>query len=152
MMKNLGKAELAAIIVTIVCLFFTAGFFVGRSTAAGVVTITNLQASPASAANAPISSDSGVNSLDNDTASSPAAPAVSASDLSAQPEPAEKININSATRAELTELTGIGEVLAQNIIDYRDQIGKFSRIEQLMDVKGIGTKKFDAVKDLITVG
>ena len=63
----------------------------------------------------------------------------------------EKINLNTATLEELTKLQRIGPVYAQRIIDYREKHGPFERIEDLMKVKGIGQKTFDAYKDIITV-
>lgn len=63
----------------------------------------------------------------------------------------EKINLNTATLEELTELKGIGQAYAQRIIDYRQNYGPFEKIEDLMKVKGIGQKTFDANKDIITV-
>ena len=60
------------------------------------------------------------------------------------------LNINTATKEELMELDGIGEVLAQRIIDYRKQ-NKFVSISQILDVDGIGEVKFEAMKDKITV-
>ena len=62
------------------------------------------------------------------------------------------ININTASREELETLPGIGEVLAQRIIDYRRTNGYFKSIEEIKEVSGIGEKKFEAIKDLITVG
>ena len=62
-----------------------------------------------------------------------------------------KIDLNKATLTELTQLKGIGEKYAERIIAYREKNGKFQKIEDLMKVKGIGQKKFDAIKDLIFV-
>ena len=64
---------------------------------------------------------------------------------------ADKINLNTATLEELMTLERIGPKYAQRIIDYRDTNGPFDKIEDLMKVKGIGPKTFDANKDLITV-
>ena len=62
-----------------------------------------------------------------------------------------RININRASRSELMDLPGIGNVLAGRIVDYRDQYGDFSNIEDIKKVSGIGEKRFEAIKDRITV-
>ena len=62
-----------------------------------------------------------------------------------------KININTASLEALQQLPGIGPVTAQNIINYRTQSGKFTSIEDIKNVSGIGDKKFEQIKDLITV-
>lgn len=64
---------------------------------------------------------------------------------------AARININSATAAELETLPGIGPVTAGKIIAYREANGPFARIEDIQDVPGIGPKTFDAIRDLIAV-
>ena len=61
------------------------------------------------------------------------------------------LNLNTATQAELELLPGIGPVLAQAILDYRDSFGGFSAKEQLKEVSGIGEKRYAAVEALITV-
>ncbi len=70
------------------------------------------------------------------------------------PPPAStgRININTATQAELESLPGIGPSLAQRILDYREQNGPFKTIEDIQNVKGIGPVTFERIKDLITVG
>lgn len=63
-----------------------------------------------------------------------------------------KININSATATELESLSDIGSVRAADIIEYREENGNFSRIEDIMQVSGIGEKTFAEIKEWITVG
>ncbi|MDI6698430.1 MAG: helix-hairpin-helix domain-containing protein [Candidatus Saccharicenans sp.] len=63
-----------------------------------------------------------------------------------------KININTASAAELQNLPRIGPKVAQRIVDYRTQNGPFKKIEDIMKVRGIGEKVFNQIKDLITVG
>lgn len=67
------------------------------------------------------------------------------------PTEEEPLNLNTATQAELELLPGIGPVLAQAILDYRDSFGGFSAKEQLKEVSGIGEKRYAAVEALITV-
>lgn len=62
-----------------------------------------------------------------------------------------KININTASAEELMNLDGVGEATADKIIAYRQEHGSFSSIEEIKEVSGIGEKKFEAMKDAITV-
>ena len=61
------------------------------------------------------------------------------------------ININTASKDELTELTGVGPKIAERIIEYRKTHGGFSSKEEILNVKGIGEKIFEKFKDYITV-
>ena len=63
----------------------------------------------------------------------------------------EPVDINTASADELMALPGVGPAIAQRIIEYREQSGPFSRPVELMNVKGIGEKTFDRLKDRITV-
>jgi competence protein ComEA len=63
----------------------------------------------------------------------------------------QKIDINRAEPWLLESLPGIGEVLAQRIVDYRSENGPFKRIEDLLKVSGIGPATFEKIKDYITV-
>jgi len=63
----------------------------------------------------------------------------------------DKININTAGIAELDTLPGIGEAYAKRIIEYRESNGFFKSIEEIKNVSGIGEKRYEAIKDLITV-
>lgn len=65
---------------------------------------------------------------------------------------AKKININTASVEKLQELPRIGEKIAQRIVDFRKENGKFEKIEEIMKVKGISEKIFKGMKDMITVG
>jgi competence protein ComEA len=61
-----------------------------------------------------------------------------------------KVNINKATVDELSTLKRIGPSYAQRIIDYRQENGPFEKPEDIMKVRGIGLKTFEANKDMIT--
>ena len=61
------------------------------------------------------------------------------------------VNINTADLAGLTTLSGVGEKTAQAIIDWREANGPFTAPEQLMEVKGIGPAKFEALRDAVSV-
>ncbi len=62
------------------------------------------------------------------------------------------IDINTATKEEFMALPGIGEVLAQRILSYREENGSFSTVEGLMNVEGIGEKRMEEILDCITIG
>ena len=66
-------------------------------------------------------------------------------------EEAAKVNINKASVADLMELKNIGEKYAERIVAYREKNGPFKKIEDIMNVKGIGPKILELNKDRITV-
>lgn len=63
----------------------------------------------------------------------------------------DKVDINHATVEELEKLTGIGQATANKIINYREEYGDFKSIEELKNVNGIGDKKYEQIKDEITL-
>jgi competence protein ComEA len=77
--------------------------------------------------------------------SAPSAPSVDGGVTSS------KVNINSASAEELETLPGIGEVIAQEILDYRTANGPFASVDDLLDVSGIGEVTLENVRDLVTV-
>ena len=70
---------------------------------------------------------------------------------SSQAPATAQVNLNTATPAQLESLPGIGAKTAERIVEYREQHGGFKRIEDLMNVRGIGEKNFLKLKPLITV-
>ncbi|OPJ55574.1 helix-hairpin-helix domain-containing protein [Alkalithermobacter paradoxus] len=62
-----------------------------------------------------------------------------------------KININRADEMQLKSLPGIGEAIAKRIVTYRDQNGGFKSIDEIKNVSGIGDKKFEDIKELISI-
>jgi competence protein ComEA len=63
----------------------------------------------------------------------------------------EVVNLNTATVAQLESLPGIGRATAERIVEYRQKSGGFKKVEDLMNVRGIGEKSFLKLKPLITV-
>ena len=62
-----------------------------------------------------------------------------------------KIDINTATESELSELPGIGNGIAKRIIEYREEHNGFKRIDEVIMVKGIGIKKYEKIKELVII-
>ena len=123
MKKSLGKG-LAA--VTAAFAVFTMGFFLGRNQPHE---IPKISVSPTAAQTLPAAEET------------PDSPYVTF-----------PIDLNRATRADLTELPGIGTVIADRIIDYRESTGGFSSPEELLNVEGIGSKRLEGILDLVTTG
>lgn len=73
-----------------------------------------------------------------------AAPAGQGSDTGA------RIDLNTATMADLDALPGVGPVTAQRILDWRAQHGRFTSVEQLREIEGIGETRFARLRDLVT--
>jgi len=63
----------------------------------------------------------------------------------------DKININTASKDQLCELTGVGPAIAERIIQYREKNGPFKSVEDLARVKGIGEKTLLKIKDSVAV-
>jgi competence protein ComEA len=64
---------------------------------------------------------------------------------------AQPIDINRATATELTAIPGVGKVLAQRIVEFREQNGPFRRVEDLLKIKGIGEKSFQKIRAYVKV-
>ena len=124
------KNKLLTVLPVLTALFagLTLGLFLGRNPAGGSVTVSV----PAQAQSAAAAADT-------------------------QPEPSAQedalpVDINSANVTDLAQLPGIGEVLARRIVDYRTIHGRFTAVEQLTNVEGIGEGKLEAILEQITIG
>ena len=73
-------------------------------------------------------------------------------EMMTEPTVSFPIDLNDAGQEEFMALPGIGEVLAKRILAYREECGRFSRVEDILNVEGIGKKRFEEMIDLITIG
>jgi len=65
--------------------------------------------------------------------------------------PAVKVDLNTATVAQLDTLPGVGPVTAQHIVDWRTRNGRFARVNQLREIDGIGERRFQQLRGLVTI-
>ena len=79
------------------------------------------------------------------------APAARASQDRQSPSSTPTLNLNTATQADLEKLPGVGAATAKLIIEYRQKNNGFKKVEELMNIKGIGEKSFLKLKPLVTV-
>lgn len=118
------KASLIMVAMTVLFCTFCGGFFLARSLNRDPITVSSVPTVTTVEGSVPTGSDA----------------------------QHEKININTATAAELMKLDGIGQVLSDRIIAYRDANGGFSSLAELINVEGISDKKLEAILDQITLG
>lgn len=126
------KPKISALpLITIVFAAFTIGFFLGRSQNGNDLAVSV----PGEFMTVPVSQPN-----------SPTEPTEETTGISFP------ISINQAGKEELMALPGIGEVLAERILDFREENGDFDSPEELLNVEGVGKKRLEEILDLITVG
>lgn len=125
-MKNSTTTILLA--VTLAFSAFVGGYCLGRNTSGTKVEVSAYAATTAPSPDGTADNTTGETSAENTL-----------------------ININTATKEQLETLPKIGPTKAQSIIDYRETFGPFNRIEDIMDVNGIGSGIYEAIMDHITV-
>ena len=118
------------LIITLIFVSFTIGFFLGRNSNHETIHISALPSEPSH--NISIQASNPIES----TVATVSYP----------------LELNTASLEELSSLPGIGPVLAERILRYRDVYGPFERPEELLNVEGIGSKKLEAILDYIITG
>ena len=162
---KLRRLEFVIIGVTLAFACFIGGFFTGRSwSAVNVIPVAaqsdesyRTEVVPQRVTESPATNDSNVSitapPAETEQTQPENAQTIQSPEATGAPRVGDgRININIASQSELTDLPGIGNVLASRIVDYRRQHGDFARIEDIRNVSGIGEKRYEAIQDKITVG
>ena len=128
---TLRKPKLSMLVLlTLLFAVFTLGYFLGISQRKSQMTV----------------------SVSNSVIQKPQEPVQTVKDREDETMVNFPVSINHAGKEELSALPGIGEVLAQRIIDYRYAHGRFTSPEQLLNVEGIGRNRLEEILDLIVIG
>lgn len=161
-MKKQIRPELLICALAFGALCFLGGFFAGRNSLRPLDAV--LAETAKTAADTEEAQDPDTEPAEPDTPVAEAAdtPEDTAPEETAPGDPAEetpaeaqdedgRIDLNTATAADLETLPGVGPVLAARILDYRAAYGPFRAVEELLNVSGIGEKKLEAIRSLVTV-
>ena len=119
------------LIFTIAFATFTLGFYLGRNERSQSVTLTI----PPSMQTVPTTMSE-----------------TESEEIVIEPTITFPLDLNTAGKEEFMALPGIGETLAGRILAYREENGRFSHVEEILNVEGIGKVKFEKILDLITIG
>ncbi len=138
-MQNRTRSEMAILGLTLAVLIFFAGYCAGHAGIRGQVTIETASAPETEIA------------VPEEPAEEADAEPANLNTATAEETDTGLINLNTATAEELQTLPGIGESLSERIVAYREEHGDFLSPDELTNVDGIGTGKYEAVKDRITV-
>lgn len=156
-MKKQIRPELLICALAFGALCFLGGFFAGRNSLRpldAVLAETAKTAADTEEAQDPDTPAAEAADTPEDTAPEETAPGDPAEETPAE-APAQdedgRIDLNTATAADLETLPGVGPVLAARILDYRAAYGPFRAVEELLNVSGIGEKKLEAIRSLVTV-
>ena len=145
---RITKAEWIAIAVTSLLIVFAVGYFVGHTSSEPVITAEETASEPSASADSSLTAQPPEEIIQDSSV-----PEIVSSDFdeSKIENGSGLLDINSASELELQTLPGIGAVLAQRIVSYREENGGFTTLEELKNVDGIGDKKFEAIVNLVEV-